>query len=158
MEISPDKRHKAPRSAPQNDQQQIAARQQRFVQQMLNKTSETIFSNGSPLCVVPDDPCALVKPLLSLYFYAGERKPEGSLNVTSAAHKLSLAAGRPDLIHLRPGKYTFNSSIMPTTPQVNPRACATARFQSVTDFVRLSMQGLVRLCIATMRQTLSTMH
>ena len=53
METSPDKRHKAPRSAPQNDQQQVAARQERFMQQMLHKTGEAIFSSGRPLCVVP---------------------------------------------------------------------------------------------------------
>ncbi len=126
MDISPDKRHKAPKSGPQNDQQQIAARQEHLVQQMLNNTGETIFSNGTSLCVLPF--CVLlvtlypaVNVLVSPVCSAEERKPGSRHNIMSAAHKLSLAPGRPDLIHLRPGKYTFNNSMMPTTPQVKPQ-------------------------------------
>lgn len=48
----------------------------------------------------------------------GGEKPDTGLAVTSATHKLSLTATQPELIHLQPGKYTFNSSMMPTTPQV----------------------------------------
>ncbi|CAL5227434.1 g10397 [Coccomyxa viridis] len=86
MDVSPEKQQRAPRSMPQDDLRRVAARQQRFMTQMLGKEG-------------------------------GEKIPDSGLAVTSATHKLSLAATQPELIHLQPGKYTFNSSMMPTTPQ-----------------------------------------
>ena len=102
----------------------VAARQQRFMAQMLgNEGAEAplqIHSKGIPfhLLAFRTSGLADIRLVSLLAAFPGGEKPDSGLAVTSAAHKLCLAATQPELIQLRPGKYTFNSSMMPTTPQV----------------------------------------
>ena len=56
--------------------------------------------------------------LYALLAFAGGQKPDGDLSIAKAADKLLLVSEHPEFLRLRPGKYSFNSSMMPTTPQV----------------------------------------
>ena len=95
MDISPDKRQKAPQSSQPHKQQLISERQQRFMTQMLSKNGVWLFQShiGILLCLESssyihiwfcEDPV-----LYALYTSAGGQKPDGDLSIAKAADKAS---------------------------------------------------------------------